>query len=75
MEFEEVVADAQGKGGIVTTGGFKNTCPDGLGRFFEPTIIADANMGMRLMMDQTFGPIIGIHAVDSPGEAAKIMNS
>jgi succinate-semialdehyde dehydrogenase/glutarate-semialdehyde dehydrogenase len=46
-----------------------------LGRFFEPTIIANVDMGMRIMMEQTFGPIVGISAVDSPGEAAKVMNS
>ena len=26
-------------------------------------------------MNQTFGPVVGIQAVDSPGEAAKIINS
>lgn len=45
---EETVADAQSNGGLCTIGGYKNTDENGLGRFFEPTIIANANCGMKV---------------------------
>jgi len=34
-------------GGSLIIGGNANTDENGLGRFFEPTIIANANNGMR----------------------------
>jgi acyl-CoA reductase-like NAD-dependent aldehyde dehydrogenase len=38
-------------GGSIVLGGNTNTDELGLGRFFEPTIIANANNGMRVMSD------------------------
>ena len=35
----------------MTVGGFQNSDADGMGRFFEPTIIADVHAGMRLRME------------------------
>ena len=75
LSLEDTCKDATSKGGIITTGGFQNTCQKGFGRFFEPTIIANVNSGMSCVADQCFGPIVGIQTVDSPGEASKIMNS
>lgn len=46
-----------------------------MGRFYEPTIIANVNQGMKCQIQQKHGPIVGVQAVDSPGEAAKIINS
>jgi len=46
-----------------------------MGRFYEPTVIANVHQGMKCQMSQTFGPLVGIQAVDSPGEAARIINS
>ena len=40
---DNIVEDAQKDGGIVTIGGFKNTDDKGNGRFYEPTVIANAN--------------------------------
>lgn len=75
LNYNEIVNDAVSQGGVVTIGGYENTDEQGLGRFYEPTIIAKCHSGMRLQMNQTFGPVVGIQAVDSPGEAAKIINS
>lgn len=73
--YEDIVDDAQSQGGLVTLGGFANSDANNMGRFYEPTIIANTHAGMRCKMEQTFGPIVGIQRVDSPGEAAKIINT
>lgn len=75
INYDEIVQDAVSQGGIVTIGGHENSDDNDMGRFYEPTIIANCNPGMRIQMNQTFGPLVGIQAVDSPGEAARIINS
>jgi acyl-CoA reductase-like NAD-dependent aldehyde dehydrogenase len=43
------------------------------GAYFEPTVIADASAEMRLMRDESFGPIIGIAKVSGDEEAVQAM--
>lgn len=43
----EICEDAINMGGQVVVGGNQNTDEKGMGRFFEPTVIVDANNGMR----------------------------
>ena len=45
--FDEIVNDAQKMGGLVTIGGFQNQDYEGFGRFYEPTVIANVNQGMK----------------------------
>ena len=59
---------------MVTCGGFSNTDEDGMGRFYEPTVIVNVNEGMRIQMHQTFGPIVGIQSVDNTDEVVSIIN-
>jgi acyl-CoA reductase-like NAD-dependent aldehyde dehydrogenase len=49
--FDEFVRDAVANGGTVTIGGFKNTDSEGMGRFYEPTVIANVNPGMKISME------------------------
>jgi acyl-CoA reductase-like NAD-dependent aldehyde dehydrogenase len=42
-----ICEDSINMGGLLVLGGNPNTDDKGLGRFFEPTIIANANNGMR----------------------------
>ena len=44
---QEICEDSINMGGLLVLGGNPNTDEKGLGRFFEPTIIANANNGMR----------------------------
>lgn len=44
----------------MTIGGTTNTDSNGKGRFFEPTIIANANNGMKVQTNQIFGPLVTI---------------
>ena len=68
---EAQVADALGKGARVLTGGQRVARP---GAYFEPTVIAGATNAMRVMRDESFGPIIGIASVKSDEEAVERMN-
>nr|MBX2840322.1 aldehyde dehydrogenase family protein [Flammeovirgaceae bacterium] len=39
------------------------------GYFFEPTVLTDVSHDMSLMIDETFGPLIGIQKVSNDDEA------
>jgi acyl-CoA reductase-like NAD-dependent aldehyde dehydrogenase len=43
------------------------------GYFMEPTLIVDVNHGMKLMKEESFGPLIGIQKVKSDREAVEYM--
>jgi succinate-semialdehyde dehydrogenase/glutarate-semialdehyde dehydrogenase len=44
------------------------------GYFYEPTIITDVNKSMKIMQDETFGPVLPVVMVDSPEEAIALAN-
>jgi succinate-semialdehyde dehydrogenase/glutarate-semialdehyde dehydrogenase len=69
------IADAREKGGRVLSGGARLT--GGLydrGYFLPPTLVADATSQMKLMREETFGPVLGIAAFDDPHEALRLAN-
>ena len=65
------VADARKKGAKVLLGGKPVA---GKGNRFEPTVIVDVDHTMAVMREESFGPIIGIQAVDGDDEAVALMN-
>ena len=65
------VADAVARGGRVWLGGERTP---GAGWCYPATVISDANHEMSLMRDESFGPIVGIMAVDGDEEAVALMN-
>lgn len=67
---EDQVSDAVSKGGRLIAGG-KTIA--GKGYFFEPTVVADASHSMRLMTEESFGPVIGIQKVKNDAEAVSLM--
>ncbi|GAA4802437.1 aldehyde dehydrogenase family protein [Olivibacter ginsenosidimutans] len=67
---EEQVADALAKGATILTGGNAIT---GKGYFFEPTVLIDVTHDMRVMQEESFGPIIGIMKVANDAEALALM--
>jgi len=69
-ELSEQVADARARGGRVLAGGKR---AERSGSYFEPTVIADATPAMRVMKDESFGPIIGIASVASDEAALAAM--
>ena len=46
----------------------------GRGYYFEPAVLVDVDHSMSLMMDESFGPVIGIMPVDSEDEGIGRMN-
>lgn len=64
------VEDAKQKGGNIMSGG---TTAKGAGYFFEPTVVINANHRMKLMTDESFGPVIGIQKVKDDNEAVQLM--
>ncbi len=65
------VKDAVKKGAKVLTGGKKLS---GKGHFYEPTVLVNVNHKMKVMRDESFGPVIGIQKVKSDEEALELMN-
>ncbi len=69
----EHVADAVAKGARVLTGGRRRE--DLGGYFFEPTVLIDVNDSMRVMNEETFGPVLPIKVVRDEDEAVREANN
>lgn len=68
---EQQVSDALAGGAVLACGGKRATLA---GNFFEPTVLTQVNHSMRVMREESFGPIIGIMSVSSDAEALQWMN-
>lgn len=66
----EQVEDAKQKGGNIMSGG---ATAKSAGYFFEPTVVINASHQMKLMTDESFGPVIGIQKVKDDNEAVQLM--
>jgi acyl-CoA reductase-like NAD-dependent aldehyde dehydrogenase len=64
------VDEAVQKGATVLMGGKP---VDGKGFYFEPTVLVNVNNTMRVMRDESFGPVIGIMKVKNDEEAITLM--
>jgi acyl-CoA reductase-like NAD-dependent aldehyde dehydrogenase len=42
--------------------------------YLPPQVLVDVDHGMEVMTEETFGPVVGIMAVDSDDEAIRLMN-
>jgi acyl-CoA reductase-like NAD-dependent aldehyde dehydrogenase len=67
----EQVEDARQKGARVLTGGRRG---DGPGDWYEPTVIADADHSMKVMREETFGPVVPVMKVGDADEAVRMAN-
>ncbi|HHZ82179.1 MAG TPA: aldehyde dehydrogenase family protein [Flavobacteriales bacterium] len=63
--------DALSKGATLECGG--SSPSQFKGAYFKPTVLSNVNHSMSVMMDESFGPIIGIQSVSSDEEAVKLM--
>jgi acyl-CoA reductase-like NAD-dependent aldehyde dehydrogenase len=68
---EDHVEDARAKGARILTGGRR---PEGAGDWYEPTVIADADHSMKVMTEETFGPVIPVMKVRDADEALRLAN-
>ncbi len=64
--------DALAKGAKVLTGGSIETLGGGL--YCQPTVLTNVDHSMRLMQDETFGPILPVMPFDSEAEAIRLAN-
>jgi len=69
----EQVDQARQAGAEILTGG-KPTSVEGKGRFFEPTLLVGVTQDMKVMREESFGPLLPIMKVDSEDEALERMN-
>jgi succinate-semialdehyde dehydrogenase/glutarate-semialdehyde dehydrogenase len=71
----EHLADALDKGARLVAGG---DAPRGeefaKGFFFRPTIVADCTHEMKVMSEETFGPLVGVAPFDTLEEVAALAN-
>jgi acyl-CoA reductase-like NAD-dependent aldehyde dehydrogenase len=69
---ESHVEDAKARGARVLAGGVR--LPDLGANFYAPTVLADVTQDMRIMREETFGPVLPIMAFDSDDEAVRLAN-
>ncbi len=65
------VEDAREAGARILTGGRRL---GGAGDWYEPTVIADADHSMKVMREETFGPVIPVMKVKDEEEAIRLAN-
>jgi acyl-CoA reductase-like NAD-dependent aldehyde dehydrogenase len=68
---EEHVSDALASGAKALTGGKR---VDGPGDYYEPTVLVDVDHSMKVMRDETFGPVVGVMKVEDAEEAIRMAN-
>jgi succinate-semialdehyde dehydrogenase/glutarate-semialdehyde dehydrogenase len=69
---EEHVRDAVEKGAKVLCGGKRADSLPGL--FYEPTVLVDVTPEMKVMREETFGPVLPITRVRNEEEALRLAN-
>ncbi|HEX9759490.1 MAG TPA: aldehyde dehydrogenase family protein [Candidatus Acidoferrales bacterium] len=69
---EEHLRDAVAQGARVLTGGTR--LPELGETFFAPTVVVDVHHGMKLMREETFGPVLAIQVVGDTEEAIRLAN-
>ena len=68
---EDHVGDALASGARALTGGKR---VEGPGDYFEPTVLVDVDHSMKVMRDETFGPVVGVMKVRDSEEALRLAN-
>ncbi|XLR47795.1 hypothetical protein S83_032455 [Arachis hypogaea] len=74
-KLEGLVNDAIDKRAkIVARGSFGPIGGDAVDQYYPPTVIVNVNHSMRLMQEETFGPIVPIMKFSSDEEVVKLAN-
>ena len=68
---EEHLADAVARGARVAVGG-KRLAPDS--RVFQPTVLVDVDQSMRVVWEETMGPLLPVMRVADEEEAVRLAN-
>jgi acyl-CoA reductase-like NAD-dependent aldehyde dehydrogenase len=67
---ENLVADAVTKGACVRVGGTRRAG----GQFYAPTVLTDVDHSMKIMREETFGPVLAIARVRDEAHAIELAN-
>lgn len=68
---DALIADAKAKGARVLCGGQRLARP---GNWFPPTLLADVTLDMRVLHEETFGPVLPVMRVADAEEALRLTN-
>lgn len=68
---DDQVSDAVQHGATLLLGGKRMVRP---GNYWEPTVLTQVTTTMKVMREESFGPVIGIQVVHSDDEAIRLMN-
>jgi acyl-CoA reductase-like NAD-dependent aldehyde dehydrogenase len=68
---DDQVSDALAQGARLLIGGKRLERP---GHYFAPTVLSDVTSAMKVMREESFGPIIGVQVVKDDDEARALMN-
>lgn len=73
QKVEQQVAEAVQAGASIVTGGKR---PEGFARgfFYQPTVLINVDHSMRIMREETFGPVIPLMAYQDFDEAIRLCN-
>lgn len=66
------LADAVSHGAVVRCGGPSQTL--GGGRYMEATVLTGVNHSMKIMKEETFGPVVPVQAFNDIDEAVRLAN-
>ena len=66
------IADAKLRGALILTGGARVSESEGW--FHEPTVLVNVDHSMKVMRDETFGPVLPIMTFQSEDEAVRLAN-
>ncbi|MDR3373420.1 MAG: aldehyde dehydrogenase family protein, partial [Ancalomicrobiaceae bacterium] len=68
---EDHVTDALAKGAKILTGGKRSALG---GQFYEPTVLIGVGPGMKILTEETFGPVAPLVTFDTEAEAVRLAN-
>ena len=74
-KIEDFVASARAEGATVLAGGCRPDDPElGKGFFYRPTVLGGCHAGMRVVREETFGPILTVERFTTEDEAVALAN-
>lgn len=71
VSLDEQVKDALSHGAKVRVGGKPRS---GAGAFYEPTVMDNVNLSMKVMNEEVFGPVAPVYVVKDESEAIRVAN-
>src|SRR6202011_4178369 len=72
LNVESQVEDARAQGARLLAGGKR--LPEIGANYYAPTVLADVTHDMRIMREETFGPVLPVMPFDSDDEAIRLAN-